>query len=237
MFLEGIRHLLGSNNDQDEEIEQQALYVSTDLITQVLSVQEQDVKHEGRIFRQLTPTYFAWLRMRMQTAQSALRNKRISDKNWNILRERFNPIQQHAIELFGQDALKAACEGFNSNHYQPPQEFQEERWIYPDNETLKFSADVKSSIVAKVDAIRDQAMELGWTEAQLYQSQGRHRFPCGEDYGLICFVSGDRKIVGVTESCIEIAHSIGTSREHILKFHNSRVIQPWMKNQEEAHVH
>jgi hypothetical protein len=237
MFLEGIRHLLGSNNDQDEEIEQQALYVSTDLITQVLSVQKQDVKHEGRIFRQLTPTYFAWLRMRMQTAQSAHRNKRITDKNWNMLRERFNPIQQHAIELFGQDVLKSVCEGFDQNRYQPPQEFQEERWIYPDNETLKFSADVKSNVVAKVDAIRAQAMDLGWTEAQLYQSQGRHRFPCGEDYGLICFIGGDREIARVTESYIEIIHGIGTSRERVLKFHNSNVLQPWMQNLEATHVH
>jgi len=237
MFLEGIRHLLGANNDHDEDSEQQALYVSTDLNAQVLTLQEQDVNHDGKTYRQLTPDYFAWLRTRMQTAKSAHQNKRISDKNWNMLRERFNPIQQHAIELFGQDVLKAACEGFNSNHYQPPQEFQEERWIYPENETFKFSADVKSRVVVKVDAIRAQAMELGWTEAQLYQNQGRHRFPCGEDYGLICFISGDREIVGVTEAYIEIAHNIGTSRESILKFRNPKVLESWMKNKEEAHVH
>ena len=236
MFLEGIRHLLGANNDHDEDSEQQALYVSTDLKAQVFTLQEQDVNHDGQTYRQLTPDYFAWLRSRMQTVQSAHRNKRMSDKNWNILRERFNPIQQHAIELFGQDALKAACEDFNSNHYQPPQDFQEERWIYPVNETLKFSADVKSNVVAKVDAIRAQAMKLGWTEAQLYQSQGRHRFPCGEDYGLICFIGGDREIARVTESYIEIIHGIGTANERVLKFRNSKVLQSWMKVQEEAHV-
>ncbi|QBG46045.1 hypothetical protein EGM51_00940 [Verrucomicrobia bacterium S94] len=237
MFLEGIRHLLGSSNDHDEDSEQQALYVSTDLNAQVLTLQEQDVNHDGQTYRQLTPDYFAWLRSRMQTAQSAHRNKRISDKNWNILRERFNPIQHHAIEMFGQDALKTACENFNSNRYQPPQDFLEERWIYPQNETLKFSADVKSSAVAKVDAIRSQAMDLGWTEPQLYQNQGRHRFPCGGDYGLICFVGSDRKIGEVTESYIGIVHGIGTARERVLKFHNSKVMQPWMKKVEVPHVH
>jgi hypothetical protein len=237
MFLEGIRHLLGSNNDHDEDSEQQALYVSTDLNAQVLTLQEQDVNHDGQTYRQLTPDYFAWLRSRMQTAQSALRNKRISDKNWNMLRERFNPIQQHAIELFGQDALKAVCEGFDQNRYQPPQGFQEERWIYPANETLNFSIDLDLRAVAKVDAIRFQAIELGWTEAQLYQNQGRHRFPCGEDYGLICFIGGDREIARVTESYIEIVHGIGTSRERVLKFHNSKVLQPWMQNLEATHVH
>ena len=237
MFLEGIRHLLGSNNDHDEDSEQQALYVSTDLNAQVFTLQEQDVKHEGQIYRQLTPDYFAWLRSRMQTAQSAHRNKRLSDRKWNLLRERFNPIQQHAIELFGQDALKTACEDCSLNRYQPPQDFQEEGWLYPKNETLSFCADVDSNSVAKVDAIRTQAMALGWTEAQLYQNQGRHRFPCGEDYGLVCFVGGDRQVVGVTDSYIEIAHNIGTPRERILKFRNSKVPHSWMKTLEPDHVH
>jgi hypothetical protein len=213
------------------------LFVSTDLNIQFMASGKSDVKHDGQIYRRLTSDYFAWLRTRMQTAQSAHRNKRISDKNWNMLRERFNPIQQHAIELFGQDALQTACEGFNSNRYQPPQDFQEERWTYPVNETLPFAADVDSLAVAKVDAIRLQSMDLGWTEAQLYQNQGRHRFPCGEEYGLVCFVSGERTIARVTESYIEIVHGVGTSRERILKIHNSKVSQPWMKNMEATHVH
>jgi len=152
-----------------------------------------------------------------------------------MLRERFNPIQQHAIELFGQDALKTACEDCSS--YQPPPGFQDEGWLYPENKTLPFTVDVDSRAVTKVDAIRSQAMDLGWTEQQLYQNQGRLRFPCGEDYGLICFVGGDRKIVGVTESSIEIVHGIGTSRERILKFHNSKTPQPWLKTLEPANVH
>ena len=216
------------------------LFVATDLDTQMLSGRKSDVVHGDKIYRRLSPDYFAWLRLRMQTAQTAFRNKRLSPVKWDALRQRFNYIQEQAVTLFGKRTLKTACENLKVSQYKPPKIQQTEalqRWLFPENKTLPFSSDVDLTAVAKVDAIRAEAMEFGWTEAQLYQNQGRHRFPCGEDYGLVCFIGGDREIVGVTEAYIEIAHGIGTSREHILKFHNSRVIQPWMKNQEETHVH
>jgi len=41
-----------------------------------------------------------------------------------------------------------------------------------------------------VNDIRDQAHALGWTDADLFQTSGRFAFPCGQDYGLVCFLRG-----------------------------------------------
>ena len=87
--------------------------------------------------------------------------------------------------------------------------------------------------VAKVDAIREEAMAKGWSEARLYQNQGRFRFPCGEDYGLVCFVDGDQEIGEVTERSIEIIHGPKSGRPSTLRFYNPDVPQPWMKKVED----
>ncbi len=216
------------------------LFVATDLDVQHLTSAKPDVMHDGKVYRRLSPDYFAWLRSRMQAAQIAFRNKQLSPAKWNALRQRFNYVQEQAITLFGKPALKMACQNLTIREYKPPKlqkTEQAQRWLYPANQKLRFSVEVDSRTVAKVDAIRAQAMDLGWTEPQLHQNQGRHRFPCGEDYGLICFIGGDREIARVTESYIEIVHGIGTTRERVLKFHNSKVLQPWMKKVEVPNVH
>jgi hypothetical protein len=92
---------------------------------------------------------------------------------------------------------------------------------------------VTSQAVAKVDAIREEAMAKGWSEARLYQNQGRFRFPCGEDYGLVCFVDGDQEIGEVTERFIEIVHGPKSGRPSTLRFYNPDVPQPWMKKVED----
>ena len=80
-------------------------------------------------------------------------------------------------------------------------------------------------------------MSKKWSEARLYQNQGRYRFPCGQDYGLVCFVGDDRKIGAVTEKNIEIIHSPDTPRPSTLRFHNPDVPQPWLKKVENNHEH
>jgi len=42
----------------------------------------------------------------------------------------------------------------------------------------------------KVNDIRECAHALGWTDADLFQTCGRFKFPCGQDYGLVCFLRG-----------------------------------------------
>ncbi len=44
----------------------------------------------------------------------------------------------------------------------------------------------------KVNDIRERAHALGWTDADLFQTSGQFKFPCGQDYGLVCFLRGRR---------------------------------------------
>ena len=98
---------------------------------------------------------------------------------------------------------------------------------FPEDGDWKFTQPVRSSTVLKVDAIRDQALSLGWSEAQLYRNRGRFRFPCGQDYGLVCFLEEDKRIGEVTRQSIEI---IGPPpQENRLYFYNPNVNQPWLK--------
>ena len=79
----------------------------------------------------------------------------------------------------------------------------------------------------KIDAIRDQALALGWRESQLYQNPGRFRFPCGRDDGLVCFLEDDQRIGEVTRQSIEILGP--PPQETRLRFYNPDVDQPWLK--------
>ncbi len=77
------------------------------------------------------------------------------------------------------------------------------------------------------DPIRDQALALGWSEAQLYRNRGRFRFPCGQDCGLVCFLEKDKRIGEVNRRSIEI---VGPQpQENRLRFHNPDQDQPWLK--------
>ena len=99
--------------------------------------------------------------------------------------------------------------------------------LFPEDGDWKFTQPVRSSTVPKVDAIRDQALSVGWSEAQLYRNRGRFRFPCGQDYGLVCFLEEDKRIGEVTRQSIEI---IGPPpHENRLYFYNANVDQPWLK--------
>ena len=133
-------------------------------------------------------------------------------------RKRFNALQALAIREFGKELLQEEYCTFSPKNYQPPAlrpepqekpvpKFPERTGFDPGNQAWKCKQPVTSQAVAKVDAIREEAMAKGWSEARLYQNQGRFRFPCGEDYGLVCFVDGDQEIGEVTERSIEIPRS------------------------------
>ena len=79
-------------------------------------------------------------------------------------------------------------------------------WTYPADGAWKYTEPVTGQALAKVDAIRNHALALGWNEAQLYQNRGQHPFPRGPDYGLACFLDGDQKVGSITTEFIEIIH-------------------------------
>jgi len=102
---------------------------------------------------------------------------------------------------------------------------QVEPYLFPKDGNLPFPGKVLPSAVAKVDAIRDQALALGWSERRLYQNRGELRFPCGEDYGLVCFIGEAQRIGEVTKQYIEIISP--APRENCLRFYNPDAPQPW----------
>lgn len=219
-------------------------YVSTllDIILTPIDVDSaEDITIDGKTYRKLAPEYFAWLRTRMVSAQVAHQAGRLSDPAWQTMRERFNSLQEMAIEKFGKENLQQALREFNPKSYKPPLALKVEPeqsaqppkkdWLYPGSQAWKCRQKVALQAVAKVDAIRDEAMANGWSEPRLYQNQGRFRFPCGEDYGLVCFVDGQRRIGEITTRYIEIIHD-NAGQVNRLRFANPDVDQPWHKKLE-----
>jgi hypothetical protein len=225
---------------------QPAIYVSTGLdVREIDGARDrpEDDEIDGTLFRRLSPEYFSWLRSRMVTAQAAHQSGKLSDSAWEILRERFNRLQEMAITAFGKATLQQALRDFNPKSYLPPvvpktepsqsAEPVRKDWLFPAGQAWKCRRTVTSQVVAKVDAIGDAAMAKGWSEARLYQNQGRFRFPCGEDYGLVCFVDGSRRIGEITARYIEIIHEVA-GRENRLRFFNPDVDQPWLNKMEKC---
>ncbi|MBI5843189.1 MAG: hypothetical protein HZB23_00805 [Deltaproteobacteria bacterium] len=211
-----------------------------------------DVGVCGVRFRRLDPEYYAWLRHKMECARKAAQSGRLPALAFDELRTRFNEIHAWAMKHLGEASLLAAVKSLDPKDYAPP----ENGSFYPVSEDSTFTRRsahiqrepaappymfpkdgdwpnhhlVPPSAVAKVDAVRDRALSLGWSEARLYRNRGRFRFPLGEDYGLVCFLEENQRIGEVTRRYIEI---IGPPpRKNVLRFHNPDVDQPWLKKSE-----
>jgi hypothetical protein len=230
---------------RNEDKAPEALYAATTLEcwqTENLQHFARDVGIDGVCYRRLDPPYFAWLRHKMTMVKALYEAGKLSDATWETLRERFNSLQEMAIEALGKDVLQQALSEFDPKSYAPPVAPSAETaepatqvrkdWLYPAGQAWKCKQKVTSEAIAKVDAIRDEALAKGWSEVRLYQNQGRFRFPCGEDYGLVCFVDGSRRIGEITNRYIEIIHETA-GRENRLRFFNSDVDQPWLKRKKE----
>ena len=87
-------------------------------------------------------------------------------------------------------------------------------WKFPTDSKMAFSETITDGALREVEAIKEQALSLGWTEAQLFQNQGRLKFPSGADYGLICFLKGGRRITRVTERSARIESPNGSTFTH-----------------------
>lgn len=241
-------------NDPRETVDSEstALYAATNLDsweTDKPRYFARDVGMDGICYRRLDPEYYAWLRHKMALAKKALDAGRLDSAAFDGLRTRFNDIHAWVVARFGENELLAAVRSLDPKTYPPPasdtvpQDHQAstsisrptacpstqavEQYLYPKDGEWRFTEKIPQSAIDKVDAVRDQALSLGWSEARLYQNRGRFRFPCGEDFGLVCFVDANERIGQVTRQYIEI---IGPPpRENRLRFHNPDVDQPWLK--------
>lgn len=217
------------------------LYVATNLETWETCRPEpdQDAICEPCGFRRLDPEYYAWLRSRMVVAQKRYQAGRIPARQYEELRARFNAVHAWAVERFGEPVLLEAVRTLDPRGYRPPtvQDAEEAdssgaveaappAHLYPVNGDWRFTESVSPQAVAKVDAVREQALAAGWSEGQLYQNRGRYSFPCGQDYGLVCFLHGDDRAGDITRQSIEIINARGTR----LRFYNLDVDQPWLRH-------
>ena len=217
---------------------QSLLYVSTTLDAWRTSTPEpdQDAICERCGFRRLDPEYYAWLRYRMEAAKRGWERGRLAATQYEELRWRFNDVHFWAVKQFGEEAMVAAVQSLGPAAYRPPaiqdvgpephsDEIPEpEPHLYPREGDWPFTEPVAPEALAKVDAIRDRALALGWSEAALYQNRGRYRFPVGGEYGLVCFLHGGCTIGPVTPQWIETI----TPRGSRLRHYNRDVQQPWI---------
>lgn len=99
--------------------------------------------------------------------------------------------------------------------------------LFPATGEFRFTERVSTEAVAMVDAIRDQALALGWSLAGLYRNRSNLRFPCGPDWGLVTFLHDARRLGEVTRQNIEIINP--GLHETRSQFPNMEVEQPWLK--------
>jgi len=234
-----------------EQTTQEAmLFVATNLKSWETLTPEyyaRDVSVDDACYRRLDPDYYAWLRYRMALAKKAADSGRISLSAFDRLRTRFDSIHTWAVCRFGEDALRSAIQSLDVKAYSPllRETFgqgiqyplkqaatemtpsQNPQFLYPKHGEWQFTYEVSPKAVSMVDAIRDQAVSLGWSEAKLYQNRDSLYFPYGQNYGLVCFLDGDLGIGEVTRQSIEI---LGTTPQHNrLRFYNPDVDQPWLR--------
>jgi hypothetical protein len=190
-----------------------AMYVSTSLeqwITNEPTRFARDVQIDDTAYRRLDPEYYAWLRSKMTIAKSAVAAGKLSASQFDDLRARFNAMQDWATVTFGESRLLEAIRKLDARTYAPPiaEPWTEHRPWPGESPSGRdqgpFTQPVSDHAIRCVNAIRDRALELGWTHEALYQARGRLRFPFGNDYGLVCFLGPEDRVGAVTTGDIEI---------------------------------
>jgi len=219
-----------------------ALFVATDLErfeTTDPDAYAADVAISGRCYRRLDPPYYAWLRRSMALAKKALDAGRLAATVFETLRAKFNEIHAWAVARFGEAALLAAAKAFDPKTYVPPRADDDDiagsrvpvapsgptGFHFPARGAWPCTEPVAADAIAKIDAIRENALALGWSEAALYQNRGHLRFPVGDEYGLVCFLGDDATIESVARDAVTIRHVRGNA----LRFHNPDVEPPWRR--------
>jgi len=213
------------------------LYASTELDSWETSTPEpdQDDICERCGYRRLDPEYYAWLRHRMTVAQQFRRSGRLSADQYQLWRTRFNGVHAWALARFGEGMLVAAVEALDPKAYQPPrvqdwepgsrpEQPSPQAHLFPAEGDWAFTEPAAPDAVTKVDAIREQARALGWSEAGLYQNRGNLRFPAGGEYGLVCFLHAGDQIGEISTQSIEITRPSGSCLRH----YNREAPQPWV---------
>jgi len=176
----------------------------------------------------------------VELARRIAEQGKIAKPALDALLSRFQEVNEWVDENLGSDKLQAAKKLFDPATYTPPLAAQPVSGmnekpsapssnttphLYPADGDWKFTKPVPFEVVAQVDAIRDKALTLGWSEARLYQNRGNIKYPCGQDWGLVCTLDNGETIGEVTRQHIEIFTKSGVRQ----RFINFDVDQPWIK--------
>jgi hypothetical protein len=199
------------------------LFVSTTLSMWVADKPEwfaRDVQINDMAYRRLDPEYYAWLRSRMHLAKLAASAGRLSPDAFEELRQKFHAVHEWAVAHFGEDTLREAIGNLDTRNYAPPVA-EIDRPVRPARAVEKVSTEA----VAMVDAIRDRALELGWTEQSLYGPGGATRALFAKVCGLAHLLKATDRIGEVTRQFIEIILPNGVRH----RFYNPDVEQPWVQ--------
>lgn len=204
------------------------LFVSTSLVTWTTASPEQfarDFQINDTVYRRLDPEYYAWLRSRMVLAKKAATAGQLDAAAFEELRLRFNAVHEWAVEHFGETRLLEAVRTIRVAEYNPPVA-EDDRPHVPAPATRRSAGDhVLSEVIARVDAIAEHAVSLGWKRERLCGTGGHGAF--GPRRGLVCFLKPGDRIGEVTAQSIEIIHPPPSEVRH--RFYNPDVDQPWIK--------
>lgn len=185
-----------------------------------------DFQVNDTIYRRLDPDYFAWLRAKMIAAKEAAIAGRIPLAAFDGLRLRFNAVQEWAIGRFGEPALLDAVRRTPSDYRPPVPEPWPANSHTPQPEQRRPDGG-NPHAVAMVDAIREQALSLGWSHDALYRAPENRRGAFLLGGGLVCHLRDGWRIGEVTRQSIEI---IGPPPLDVhQRFYNPDVEQPWIR--------
>lgn len=139
------------------------------------------------------------------------------------IKKKYLEICERFKALFGQKQLEEITNS-RSNKATEISDSDDDNFIgkhllFPCDRTHKFNTTLTLDSARKVTAIEKVAYGLGWTDADLYQNQGRFPFPCGNEYGLTCFISKDTTIGEITPDSIELIHRKEFRRGSVLKYY------------------
>ena len=163
------------------------------------------VSYCGKTFRRLEPEYFAWLHRQMEVAR-ANQEGMPPDATWYLLQIQFDAIEAQALQDFGKDALDLVVRSMDQRFLEPIPPRDASNWTYPAEGNWYFRQPVSRQALANVQAVRDYACAMEWSEARLWQNRGRFPFPVGSDYGLVCYLDGDCEINSINPEFIEVYH-------------------------------
>lgn len=222
------------------------MYVSTGLATWFPTEPYgfgRDVTIEHITYRRLDPGYYAWLRHKMELAKNAMNSGWLTSEAYDALHDRFGSVHAWAVANLGRDELRCAVRDLEPGRYRAPadetprtkqkltlttqiapaDESSAEPHLFPADGTWPFTQPVLAAALAQIDAISATARAQGWSLAALYQNRSDHRFPSGQQYGVVCFLSEGTTILEVTPHAIALGERDGTTG----RIYNPDAVNAW----------